>query len=180
MVEQGTPAPDFDLRDANPNTPRDRYTLSDFSDAGVLVVMFSCNHCPYVRHIESALVTLLGDYDESQVAFVAISSNDAKRYPDDSFEAMSRRAVEQGFRFPYLYDETQDVARAYRAACTPDFFVYDADRRLAYRGRFDDTRPGGPPAHGGELRNAIDSILSGSGAPAEQRPSIGCSIKWAS
>jgi peroxiredoxin len=178
MVEPGTPAPDFDLPNANAEVEAARVSLSDVAHARVLVVVFTCNHCPYVKHIEPALVRLARSYSEAEVAFVAISSNDPSQYPDDNFEAMRDRAAERGFPFPYLFDESQDVARAYRAACTPDFFVYDADQRLAYRGRFDETRPGGAEAHGGDLRGAIDGLLSGEGVTGEQWPAIGCSIKW--
>lgn len=178
MVERGAPAPDFDLPDANPNTSEERYALADFDASDVLVVVFSCNHCPYVRHIEPALVGLATEYAGRSVAFVAISANDAERYPDDSFGAMRQRAIDLGFPFPYLYDESQQVARAYDAACTPDFFVYDRNRTLAYRGRFDETRPGGPPAHGSDLKAAIDALLAGDDVPEDQLPSIGCSIKW--
>lgn len=178
MVEPGEPAHDFDLPNANDAYPAGRVTLRDVAEAQVLVIVFTCNHCPYVKHVEPALVRLAESFPDDEVAVVAINSNDSEQYPDDDFEAMRARALERRFPFPYLLDASQDVARAYRAACTPDFFVYDAQRRLGYRGRFDETRPGGPDAHGSELKAAIEGILSGEGAPVEQLPSIGCSIKW--
>lgn len=181
MAELGTPAPDFTLPAANPNAD-DRgdaeRALSDYADAEALVVVFTCNHCPYAQHVEAALIDMAEAYQERGVAFVAICSNDAERYPDDSFEAMAARAREQGYPFPYLHDEAQEVAAAYGAACTPDFFVYDSSRRLAYRGRFDETRPNQGEAHGGELRQALDELLGDGRVTMEQKPSIGCSIKW--
>jgi peroxiredoxin len=178
MMALGTSAPDFDLPDANPNTSQDRYRLADFNDADVLVVIFSCNHCPYAKHIEPALVDLARSFEDESVAFVVISANDADRYPEDSYGAMRARAQEREFPFPYLYDESQDVARAYDAACTPDLYVFDKDRTLVYRGRFDETRPGSGTAHGADLKSAIDALLGGDDVPEEQLPSIGCSIKW--
>jgi thiol-disulfide isomerase/thioredoxin len=141
--------------------------------------MFICNHCPYVRHVNPELVRVAKDYTDRGVSFVAISSNDVTQYPEDSPERMAEVAAEVGYPFPYLYDETQEVARAYGAACTPDFFVYDADLRLVYRGRLDASTPGNAePLTGADLRAALDALLAGTPVPAEQHPSIGCSIKW--
>ncbi len=178
MVPLGGSAPAFDLPDANPLTSTERVAIDDLKSSKLLLVVFSCNHCPYVKHIEPALVELAASYQKEEVAFVAVSSNDPVQYPDDSFEGMARRARERKFPFPYLFDETQDVARAYGAACTPDFFLFDSERKLIYRGRFDETRPGGPPAHGSDLREAIDEALKTGTVTGEQHPSIGCSIKW--
>lgn len=177
----GAPAPAFDLPAANPGAdgdPGERHALADYADAALLLVVFTCNHCPYARHVEGALIDVARDYRERGVATVAISSNDADAYPADGVEAMAARAAEQDYPFPYLYDEDQSVARAYGAVCTPDVFVFDAEHRLAYRGRFDGTRPGGAPASGDELRAALDDLLRGDAVQAEQRPATGCSIKW--
>lgn len=175
MVELGSPAPDFDL----PDPSGTRHTLADFADAPVLVVMFLCNHCPYVRLIREALASLTGELMDRGVAVVAISSNDADAYPDDSPEAMAREADQFGYRFPYLYDADQVVAKAYRAACTPDFFVYDRDRRLVYRGQFDDARPSlGKVPTGADLRAAVQAALADDPPLDEQFPSMGCNIKW--
>lgn len=175
MLPLGTLAPDFKL----PNIDGSIVTLHDVADGKALVVVFMCNHCPFVKHIAAELVRLSKDYAGKGVKLVGISSNDVATYPDDSPEAMKEEARLQGYDFPYLYDETQEVAQAYRAACTPDFFVFDANRKLVYRGQLDDSRPrNGIPVTGKDLRNALDLILSGQNAPAEQRPSIGCNIKW--
>lgn len=178
MISLGAPAPEFELPDANPLTGRDRFALNDVKDARLVLVVFTCNHCPYVQHIEPALTALASSYDAADVAFVAISSNDSDRYPADSFDAMRERARMRRFPFPYLFDESQEVARAYGAVCTPDFFLFDDARRLIYRGRFDDTRPGKGTAHGGDLRQAIDQALKQGNVTLEQHPSMGCSIKW--
>lgn len=177
-LQFGTKAPDFHLPDANPNTDATTYSLADVQGGRALVVVFTCNHCPYAKHIEEALVEVAEQYEAEGVRFVAICSNDAERYPSDSFEAMRKRADALGFPFPYLRDESQEVARAYGAVCTPDFFVFDQHSQLVYRGRFDETRPGGERAHGGELRTALDQLLKSGAVTAEQHPSIGCSIKW--
>lgn len=175
MLPLGTLAPDFRL----PNVDGSIVSLDDVADSKALVVVFMCNHCPFVKHIAAELVRLSKDYAGKGVKLVGISSNDVATYPDDSPEAMKEEARVQGYDFPYLYDETQEVAQAYRAACTPDFFVFDANRKLAYRGQLDDSRPkNGLPVTGKDLRNALDLIVSGQSAPAEQRPSIGCNIKW--
>jgi hypothetical protein len=145
----------------------------------VLVVMFICNHCPYVKHIRRELALVTQDLAGRGVAIVGIQSNDAASYPDDAPDKMAEEARTVGYMFPYLYDEGQDVAKAYRAACTPDFFVFDADRRLAYRGQFDDSRPSsGTPVTGADLRAAVDAVLTGEPVPDPQLPSMGCNIKW--
>lgn len=181
MLDLGTAAPDFDLPIANPEVDDhdgDRRALSDYDDAPVLLVMFICNHCPYVHHVEPALLETARVYGERDVAFVAISSNDAESYPQDGFEKMAERASEQGYPFAYLHDETQEVAQAYQAACTPDFYVFDADRDLVYRGRYDETRPDNGMPHGDDLHAALDAALKGDEPIDEQHPSMGCSIKW--
>jgi len=176
MLELGTKAPDFALPDTTGKTVR----LSDFDDAACLVVMFICNHCPFVKHMRDQIATLAEQYQQKGVAFVAINSNDVEKYPDDSPEKMAEEVKKVGYTFPYLFDETQDVAKRYKAACTPDFFVFDKDRKLAYRGQFDDSRPDGEtPVTGEDLRMAIDAALQGNPIPADQqKPSIGCNIKW--
>lgn len=182
MRALGTKAPDFDLPIANPGVDDlhgVRRSLSDYSDAPVLVVMFICNHCPYVHHVEPSLIETAETYSEKGVQFVAICANDAGRYPDDGFERMTERAREKGYPFPYLQDEDQTVAQAYNAACTPDFYVFDDERTLVYRGRYDETRPNQGTAHGGDLHAALDAALEGTVlSKEEQHPSIGCSIKW--
>ena len=172
--ELGDKASDFSL----PATDGNTYELADFDGADVLVVMFICNHCPYVKAVIDRLVDLGNTWDDDEVALVAISSNDAERYPDDSFENMTKLAEERDFPFPYLYDESQDVARAYDAACTPDFFVYDSDRRLAYAGRLDDNWKKPEEVEKQDLRDAISALLEGRRPDKEQTPSMGCSIKW--
>ena len=175
MLPLGTNAPDFRL----PNIDGSMVSLSGVETGKGLVVMFLCNHCPFVKHVAPELVRLANDYTARGIHFVAISSNDIAQYPDDAPERMKQEAAEQGYAFPYLYDESQEVAQAYRAACTPDFFVFDANRRLVYRGQIDDSRPGnGKPLNGADMRRALDQVLSGKDVPAEQRPSIGCNIKW--
>lgn len=175
MLPLGTTAPDFRL----PNIDGRMMSLSEVATGRGLVVMFICNHCPFVKHVAPELVRLTSDYESRGIRFVGISSNDVAAYPDDSPEMMKQEAVEQGYTFPYLYDETQEVAQAYHAACTPDFYVFDANKRLVYRGQLDDSRPGnGKPLTGADMRRALDQVLSGAEVPAEQRPSIGCNIKW--
>jgi peroxiredoxin len=175
MLPLGTQAPDFRL----PNIDGTQVSLSDLSDGKALVVMFICNHCPFVKHIANQLVKLHEDYFPKGVQFVGISSNDITTHPDDSPEAMKAESKAQGYRFPYLYDETQAVAKAYRAACTPDIFVFDHQQKLAYRGQIDDSRPrNGKPVTGADLRAALDAILSGKSVSEQQTPSIGCNIKW--
>lgn len=175
MLPLGTLAPDFRL----PDTGGRSVTRADFAQAPALVVMFICNHCPFVQHIRAGLAQFGRDYQPRGAALVAISANDAATHPQDGPDAMREEARRSGYTFPYLYDESQAVARAYRAACTPDFFLFDAARRLVYRGQFDDSRPGnGIPVTGADLRAALDATLAGRPVPGEQRPSIGCNIKW--
>jgi peroxiredoxin len=175
MLALGTVAPEFRLPDTNGRV----VALSDFKDARALVVAFICNHCPYVKHIRSGLAQFGRDMHGKGVAVVAINSNDAKKYPADCPEKMKEEVREAGYVFPYLYDESQSVAKAYRAACTPDFFVFDAGRRLVYRGQFDASRPGnGQPVTGSDLRAAVEAVLTGRPAAEKQMPSIGCNIKW--
>jgi peroxiredoxin len=178
MLELGTSAPDFSLPDAvSGNT----VSLSDFANRKALLVMFICPHCPYVKHIQMPLAALLKEYGAAPLAIVAISSNDAVQYPDDNPDGLRRQASECGFHFPYCYDESQTVAKAYRASCTPDFFLFDAGHKLVYRGQMDSSRPKNDiPPTGTDLRAALDAVLAGRVQSAEQRPSIGCNIKWKS
>ena len=170
----GSPAPDFSL----PGTDGNTYRLDDFDGADVLVVMFICNHCPYVKAVLDRLLELGRSWDDDEVAFVAISANDATRYPDDSFDNMKQLADTKDFPFPYLYDESQETARAYGAECTPDFFVYDDDRQLAYAGRLDDNWKEPDEVEQRELYDAITALLDGERPDEDQHPSMGCSIKW--
>jgi peroxiredoxin len=175
MLGLGTTAPAFTLSDLAGKA----VSLDDFRDAAALLVMFICNHCPFVVHVRHELVRLGRDYQARGVAVVAINSNDPVAYPADSPERMRQESSEHGYTFPYLFDADQSVAKAYRAACTPDFFVFDRSRRLTYRGQLDDSRPSnGKPVTGQDLRAALDATLDGRPAPSEQRPSIGCNIKW--
>jgi len=174
MLPLGTPAPDFDLPAVD-----GRVRLEDVADAPALVVAFVCNHCPYVRHIREVWARRARELQNQGVAVVAINSNDTEAYPDDSPDEMTREAERFGYTFPYLFDESQDVAKAYSAACTPDFFVFDADRRLAYRGQFDGSRPGNDvPVTGDDLVAAVEAISRGETPPGAQRPSMGCNIKF--
>ncbi len=176
MLPLGTKAPDFELVDARSGTT---VSIDDFAGAQGLLVMFICNHCPFVKHVRAELARLGRDYQERGVRFIAINSNDASAYPADNPAAMKVEAANWGYTFPYLFDADQSVAKAYRAACTPDFYVFDADRRLAYRGQLDDSRPGnGVPVTGKDIRSALDALLSSSAVDAAQTPSIGCNIKW--
>jgi peroxiredoxin len=176
MLPLGTLAPDFSLPDT---VSGDEIALADIQSDRATVIMFICNHCPYVQHVNKELVRLAGDYKSRGVYFVAISSNDVEAYPADSPERMKEAAAELGYPFPYLYDEDQSVARAYQAACTPDFYVFDDQMKLAYRGQLDGSRPRNDvPLTGEDVRAALDAILAGEPVPAEQRPSIGCNIKW--
>lgn len=175
MLPLGTPAPDFRL----PNVDGRTVTFADAAGPRGTVVMFICNHCPFVKHVADHLAALGREYLPRGVGFVAISSNDVSTHPADSPEQMVHEAEARGYPFPYLYDETQDVAKAYRAACTPDFYLFDAGRSLVYRGQLDGSRPGGAvPVTGRDLRAAIDGLLAGRPSPAEQIPSLGCNIKW--
>lgn len=177
MLALGTRAPDFSL----PDTKGSVVSLNDFRDAPMLLVIFMCNHCPYVKHVLQGMVELIKDYQSKGVAVVGISSNDVDSFPEDSPEMMAKLAKRQGFTFAYLYDEDQSVAKAYHAACTPDFFLFDADRKLVYRGQMDDSRPSsGTPVTGADLRAAMDAALEGKPVPSEQKPSMGCNIKWKS
>ena len=176
MIQLGSPAPDFSLPE--PLTSR-LLTLKDFQGKQALLVMFICNHCPYVIHVNQGIVALAKDYQEKGVGFVAISSNDVENYPADAPDKMKVHAGQEGYTFPYLYDETQEVAKAYDAACTPDFYVFDGNRRLVYRGQMDGSRPGsGVPVTGEDLRAALDAVLAGGAVTDMQRPSAGCNIKW--
>ncbi|MCA9100772.1 MAG: thioredoxin family protein [Planctomycetales bacterium] len=175
MLPLGTSAPDFSL----PNVDGQTVSLADFADAPTLLVVFMCNHCPYVKHVAAGLAALARDYQAKGVAVVGINSNDADNYPDDSPAAMADEARSRGYTFPYLYDETQETAKAYKAACTPDFFVFDGQQQLVYRGQMDGSRPdSGLPVNGADLRAALDAVLAGDEVPADQTPSIGCNIKW--
>ena len=175
MLPLGTVAPDFHL----PDTEGNRVSPEDYEESLALLVIFMCNHCPFVKHILDNLVDLLPEYQAKGVAVVAINANDVESFPEDRPERMAQLSREKGFTFPYLYDETQDVAMAYHAACTPDFFLFDTERKLVYRGQMDDSRPGsGIPITGADLRVALDAVLEGRDVPPEQRPSIGCNIKW--
>ena len=176
MLTLGTTAPSFSLIDVRDGAPHTRDSL--MGPKGLLV-MFICAHCPFVRHVEQQLGRLGGDYQNSGVGIVAISSNDANSYPDDAPPALARQAERLGFTFPYLYDETQQVARAFDATCTPDFFLFDAQKRLVYRGQLDNSRPGnGVPVTGQDLRAALDALIADHPIPQNQRPSLGCNIKW--
>ena len=175
MLPLGTKAPDFKL----PDTAGKMVTLADFKNAPALLVLFICNHCPFVKHIRSGLAQLARDYQQRGLAVVGISSNDVANYPQDSPAKMAEESKAAGYIFPYLYDETQAVAKAYRAACTPDIYLFDKDQSLAYRGQFDDSRPGNNvPVTGKDLRAAIDALLAGKPVSSTQVPSIGCNIKW--
>jgi len=175
MLPLGTRAPDFSLR----NVDGQMVSLSDFQGRPALLVIFMCNHCPFVKHIAEQLAQLGRDYHGVGVGIVAISSNDIANHPEDSPEQMIHEVEQRGYSFPYLYDEDQDVAIAYQAACTPDFYVFDGDQKLAYRGQLDSSRPdSGIPVTGQDLRAALDAILAGEPAAEHQVPSIGCNIKW--
>lgn len=175
MLALGTSAPDFSLVNVDSRT----LSLADVAGPRGTVVMFICNHCPFVKHVADQLAALGRDYLPQGIGVVAISSNDVATHPADSPEQMVRESEERGYPFPYLFDETQEVAKAYHAACTPDFYLFDADRRLAYRGQLDESRPdSGIPVTGADLRRAVDAVLAGTPVPEPQRPSIGCNIKW--
>lgn len=176
MLPLGTSAPDFVLKDVLTGHESNTQNLSGPKG---LLVMFICSHCPFVKHVEGALAQLGRDYKGKGIGIVAISSNDPSGHPEDAPNGLAEQARRAGFTFPYLYDEEQGVAKAYSATCTPDFFLFDGEMKLVYRGQFDDSRPGnGVPVTGKDLRAAMDAVLAGSPVPAEQRPSIGCNIKW--
>ena len=175
MLPLGTLAPDFSLVNVDGTV----VSLGAFADRPALVVVFMCNHCPFVKHIAPQLAQFAYEYQQKGVAVVGINSNDTSTHPEDSPEQMVHEAEAQGYTFPYLYDEQQEVAIAYRAACTPDFFLFDAQRKLVYRGQFDSSRPGsGIPVTGADLKHAVDAVLAGKPVPEPQRPSLGCNIKW--
>lgn len=176
MVALGTKAPGFTLPDTVSGKD---LSLEDIKGEKGTVIMFICNHCPFVKHINTELVLLANDYKNKGIGFIAISSNDIINHPDDAPGLMTRVAKQLKYPFPYLYDETQEIAKAYDAACTPDFFIYDKDLRLVYRGQLDDSRPGNEiPVTGKDIRNALDCLTNNKPVPQEQRPSIGCNIKW--
>ncbi|KTD63933.1 thioredoxin family protein [Legionella spiritensis] len=176
MLPLGTPAPHFSLPDT---VSGKTISLNNEHNSKVTVVMFICNHCPYVKHINKELTRLANDYANSDVRFFAINSNNTEQYPDDSPLNMKRTAIAEMYPFPYLFDETQEVAKAYQAACTPDFYVFDRKLLLAYRGQFDDSRPGNDmEVNGASIRHALDCLLSDKAVDGEQKPSLGCNIKW--
>jgi peroxiredoxin len=175
MLPLGTTAPDFRLAGTDGKT----YSLQDFSRSQLLLVAFICNHCPFVKHVRSELARMGRDYQAKGVGVVAINANDTVAYPADSMDNMRKEAADAGYVFPYVLDETQAVAKSYDAACTPDFFVFDAGRKLIYRGQLDGSRPGNNvPVTGADLRAALDAALAGKSPGAEQKPSMGCNIKW--
>jgi peroxiredoxin len=175
MLPLGTKAPDFSL----PNVDGSMVSLHDLAGAPALLVIFMCNHCPYVKHVAPELAKLARDYRAKGVAVVAINSNDVSSHPDDSPEQMVHEVERRDYTFSYLFDETQEVAKDYHAACTPDFYVFDGNQKLAYRGQLDASRPDtGVPLTGQDLRAALDAVLAGRKAPIDQKPSIGCNIKW--
>jgi len=176
MLPLGTPIPEFALENAV-----DGHTVgsSDLRGSAGTVVMFICNHCPFVKHVMEEIGYLANDYGSHGIAFAAINSNDVKQYPDDAPMLMKELAESQGWEFPFLFDESQDVAKAFKAACTPDFFVFDEEQKLVYRGQLDDSRPEGEvPVTGNDLRAALDALLAGQPVPEDQKPSLGCNIKW--
>jgi peroxiredoxin len=175
MLPLGTKAPSFAL----PSTDGPTVAVADTAGAPALLVAFLSNHCPYVRHVQQRFAALASEYQDQGVMVVGVASNDWERYPDDAPAELAAQKDRAGFTFPYLIDESQEVAKAYQAACTPDFYVFDADGRLAYRGRMDASRPGSDvPVTGEDLRSALDTVLAGKPVPGEQHPSLGCSIKW--
>lgn len=175
MLPLGTKAPDFSLPDAD----GELHALGDAGDAEAWLVMFICNHCPFVKHVRDELARLGNDYLPRNVGVFAINSNDFDKHPEDSPHRMKEEAKAAGYRFPYLVDKDQSIAKAYRAACTPDFYVFDADRRLVYRGQLDDSRPSNDkPVNGRDVRKALDAVLDGKSVKDDQSPSIGCNIKW--
>ncbi|MBV6644419.1 MAG: thioredoxin family protein [Cyclobacteriaceae bacterium] len=176
MMTLGQKAPDFELPDVLSGTKK---TLDSIRGTKGTMITFICNHCPYVVHVQDEIARMAHDYQSKGIAFLAISSNDAENYPTDSPEHLANQAKQVGFAFPYLYDESQDVAKAYMAACTPDFYLFDSDNACVYRGRMDDSTPGnGNPVTGKDLRSAMDGLLNNVDIPSEQFPSMGCNIKW--
>lgn len=176
MVDLGTKAVDFELLNVSSGK---KVSIFQFRKSRGLLVMFICRHCPYVKHLEKALAILGRDYEKSEIGIIAVSSNDAENYPDDHPSQLKKMVQELSFSFPFLYDEDQEMAKRYRAACTPDFFLFDTQVRLAYRGQFDDSRPGNSiSVTGQDLRTAMDMLLAGRPPLVEQKPSMGCNIKW--
>ena len=176
MLALGTEAPDFSLPDT---VSGKELRLQDVAGSTGTLVMFICNHCPFVKHVDEELVRLSKDYASKGIRFVAISSNDVENYPQDGPALMKQEAKNVGYDFPYLYDESQEVAKAYDAACTPDFYLFDGRKKLVYRGQLDGSRPGnGVPVNGEDMRAAMDALIAGKPVPEEQRPSLGCNIKW--
>lgn len=176
MLALGTPAADFSLLDV---TQGRKLSLAQYHGERGTVVMFICNHCPYVRHISAELSLMAHDYLKKPIKFIAINSNDVDTYPDDSPENMKKTALEQNYPFPYLFDETQEVAMAYQASCTPDFYIFNHQLNLVYRGQLDDSRPGSPiPVTGSAIRHVLDALIDDKPIEIEQKPSIGCNIKW--
>ena len=176
MMPLGTIAPDFELPDT---VSGENKTLSEYKPGKAIVIMFICNHCPYVVHVQEEIVRLANDYLPKGILFIAISSNDINHYPADSPEKMKEMALAKDYPFPYLFDESQDVAKSYNAACTPDFYIFDQEFKCVYRGQLDDSRPGsGIPLSGRDIRKALDDLLNGKTVNADQKPSIGCNIKW--
>jgi peroxiredoxin len=175
MLSLGTQSPDFSLPDANGH----KVSLSDFAEAPATLIVFLCNHCPYVKHIATGLADLAKDYQKRGVAVIGINANDVDAFPDDAPDKMAEEVNARGYTFPYLYDKTQCVAKAYHAACTPDFFLFDKSHKLVYRGQMDASRPGSDiPVTGEDLRAALDAVLAGRPVSANQKPSLGCNIKW--
>ena len=175
MMPLGTTAPEFSLPDYDGKT----WSLDDFRGKRGLLVVFMCNHCPYVKHVAPELAKIADEYQPREIGMVGISSNDIAAYPDDAPEKMKEEATAQGYHFPYVFDESQQIAQAYGAACTPDFYLFDADMKLVYRGQMDDTRPKqDTPPNGSDLRRALDALLAGETIDPQQKPSIGCNIKW--
>jgi len=176
MIELGTPAPMFSLPDAVSGRT---LSLEELKSDTATVIMFICNHCPFVKHVQQELVKLANDFIPKNISFIAISSNDAKSYPEDAPDKMKEIADQFSYPFPYLYDESQNVAKAYQAACTPDFYIFDDNLELIYRGQLDDSRPGNDvPLSGQDMREALNAIIDGNAVNSDQKPSIGCNIKW--
>lgn len=176
MLPLGTIAPNFELLDT---TTEKRISLQELKGSKGTVIMFICNHCPFVKHLNAEITKTAIKYQHKDISFIAISSNDAENYPQDAPQLMKLISVEQNYTFPYLYDESQEVAKAYEAACTPDFYLFDGNLKLVYRGQFDNSRPGnGIPVTGGDLKGAMDALLEGKEINADQKPSMGCNIKW--
>lgn len=176
MLPLGTKAPGFNLPDTRSGL---QYSLGDLKGTKGTVIMFICNHCPFVKHVNAEIVRLAADYQNRGIGFIAISSNDVENYPEDHPDKMKETAAREGYSFPYLYDASQEVAKAYQAACTPDFYLFGHELTLCYRGQLDNSRPGNNlPVSGEDLRKAIDCLLEGTPIPRDQKPSLGCNIKW--